>query len=62
LKVVFHFQEEVFFGDVTQKILPFNENLHNIEVCNAVKLKLIEYLENKRRYKDANKIYKELIV
>lgn len=59
---IFQFHEEVFYIDVTQKILPFYEKINHIEVCRAVKLRLIEYLENKRKYKDANKIYKELIV
>jgi HTH-type transcriptional regulator, quorum sensing regulator NprR len=59
---IFKFNDEIFYKDVTEKILPFYENMNYIEICRAVKVKLIEYLENKRKYKDANKIYKELIM
>jgi hypothetical protein len=32
-----------------------------MDICKDIKLKLIEYLEDKRRYKEANKIYKDLL-
>lgn len=58
---IFHFDEELFYHEITQKILPHYEKTNHFEICNAIRLKLIEHLENKRKYKEANKIYKDMI-
>lgn len=57
----FHFEEKIFYDEVTEKILPFYETINYIGISRIIKLKFIEHLEGKRRYKEANKIYKELI-
>jgi tetratricopeptide (TPR) repeat protein len=56
-----YFQDEFFYHEVKFKILPYFENIKRGDICRDIKLKLIEYLESRRRYKDANKLYKELI-
>jgi len=58
----YHFDEELFYTKVTQEILPHFEAINYIDICNTIKLKLAEYLENNRRYKEANKIYKEQLL
>lgn len=58
---VFHFEEDLFYREVTEKILPFYEQKDNMQICTAVNLKLIEHLETRRKYKEANKIYKSLM-
>lgn len=58
---LFHFEEDLFYEEVTQKILPYYEGINYIEFWRSIKIKLIEYLEKRRRYKEANKIYKELL-
>jgi tetratricopeptide (TPR) repeat protein len=57
----FHLNDELFYREVTQKVLPFYEEANHFEICNVIKLKLIEHLENRRKYKEANKIYRDLI-
>jgi tetratricopeptide (TPR) repeat protein len=59
---IFQFHEEIFYIDVTHIILPYYDKIKHTEICKAVKLRLIEYLENKQKYKDANKLYKELTI
>lgn len=58
---IFRFDEDLFYSEVTQKVLPHYEETNHFEICNAIKLKLIEYLENRRKYKEANRIYKEML-
>lgn len=57
----FHFDEDIFYEDVTKKILPYYENINYLDQCRIIKLRLIKYLEKKRKYKEATKIYEELI-
>lgn len=59
--VVHNFNDDFFYDEVKNKILPYYEKVRKNDICKDIKLKLIEYLENKRRYKEANKLYKELI-
>jgi len=59
--VAYKFKEDCFYDEVKNKILPYYEGIKKNDICKDIKLKLIEYLENKRRYKEANKLYKELI-
>ncbi|MDR3594457.1 helix-turn-helix transcriptional regulator [Clostridium sp.] len=59
--VVYKLNDECFYDEVKNKILPYYENIRKIDICKDIKLKLIEYLESKRRYKEANKLYKELM-
>lgn len=59
--VVHKFNDPCFYEEVKYKILPYYENVKKTDICRDIKLKLIEYLENNRRYKDAAKLYKELI-
>ncbi|WP_102400720.1 helix-turn-helix transcriptional regulator [Haloimpatiens massiliensis] len=58
---IFHIEEELFYEEVTQKILPYYQGINYIEFWKSIKIKLIEYLEKRRKYKEANKIYKELL-
>lgn len=59
--VVYRFKEDFFYEEVKNKILPYFENIKKKDICKDIKLKLIEYLESKRKYKEANKLYKELM-
>ncbi|QUH30328.1 tetratricopeptide repeat protein [Vallitalea guaymasensis] len=56
---IYHFNEDIFYKR-TKEILAYYEK-DKIDVAIDIKLGLIEYLENKRKYKEANKIYKELL-
>lgn len=56
-----HFHEDIFYNEIRNDILPFYENVKRIDITKDIKLKLIEYLEAKRRYKEANILYKELL-
>lgn len=58
---IYHFNEDIFYEKTVNEILPYYEEKHSLEMCREIKMKLIEYLERKRRYKEANKIYKELV-
>ncbi|MBU3145143.1 tetratricopeptide repeat protein [Clostridium sp. CF012] len=58
---IFHLEESIFYEEVTKKILPYYENINYYNLCKPIKLKLIEHLEKKRKYKEANRIYKELV-
>ncbi len=58
---IFHFKEELFYYEITEKVLPYYENISYIDIGNHIKVRLIEHLESKRRYKEANKLYKELL-
>lgn len=59
--LIHHFHEEIFYNEVKNDILPYYENVKRMDICKDIKLKLIEYLEDKRKYKEANKIYKDLL-
>ncbi|MDT8718825.1 helix-turn-helix domain-containing protein [Clostridium sp. 19966] len=59
--VAYKFNDDIFYEEVKNKILPYYEKTKVNDVCRDIKLKLIEYLENRRRYKEANKLYKELL-
>lgn len=58
---VYHFEEEIFYKDVTEKILPYYQSIGYLNIHKKIKITLIEYLEKKRKYKEATKIYKELL-
>jgi transcriptional regulator with XRE-family HTH domain len=59
--VAYRFNDDFFYHEVKNEILPYYEKIKKNDVCKDIKLKLIEYLENRRRYKEANKLYKELM-
>ncbi|WP_242954411.1 helix-turn-helix domain-containing protein [Clostridium oryzae] len=59
--VAYKFNDIFFYEEVRNKILPYYEKLKVLDICRDIKLKLIEYLENHRRYKQAAKLYKELL-
>lgn len=58
---VFHFKEDIFYKETTENILPYYRKIGNIAMCNAITLLLIKHLEIKRKYKEANRLYKELL-
>jgi tetratricopeptide (TPR) repeat protein len=53
--------EDIFYSEVTEKILPYYKAIGYVNLAKEIKLKLIEHLEARRKYKEANKIYKELL-
>lgn len=55
------FNDEFFYTEVKNKILPYYEERKISDLCRDIKLKLIEYLESRRKYKEANKLYKQLL-
>ncbi|SHJ59429.1 hypothetical protein SAMN02745248_00502 [Hathewaya proteolytica DSM 3090] len=56
-----HFSEEIFYTTITKDILPFYKKINYIEFYSSIQLKLIEHLELKRKYKEANIMYKDLL-
>ncbi|MFA9465306.1 MAG: hypothetical protein ACERKN_13560 [Velocimicrobium sp.] len=58
---VYRFNDDYFYHEVKTTILPYYEKVRKTDICRDIKLKLIDFLESKRRYKEANKLYKELI-
>lgn len=58
---IFHFNEDLFYKETVGTIIPFYESINYLEILKSIKLRLIEYLEGKRKYKEANKLYKELL-
>lgn len=59
--VAYKFNNEDFYNEVKNKILPYYKYINKVDISKDIKLELIKYLENKRRYKEANKLYKELM-
>lgn len=59
--VVHHFDDDLFYDEVKNNLLPYFESIKRLDIAKDVKLKFIEYLENHRKYKEANKLYKELL-
>lgn len=57
---ILHFDEDLFYKEITNSILPFYKEIGYLNIYNKVQVMLIQYLESKRRYKEANNIYKEL--
>lgn len=60
--VIYHNDEDIFYEKTTEVILPYYVEKHNLQLCKEIKIKLIDYLEKKRKYKEANKICKEFIM
>lgn len=58
---IFHLEEEIFYTEVTNDILPFYKRKGFLNIQNKLQLMLIRHLELKRKYKEANNIYKELL-
>ena len=59
--VVHHFDDELFYNEIKNNLLPYFESIKRLDIVRDVKLKFIEYLENHRKYKEANQLYKELL-
>ena len=59
--VAYKFNDEDFYDEVKNKILPYYKNINKVDISKDIKLDLIKYLESKRRYKEANKLYRELM-
>lgn len=59
--VVHHFDDDLFYDEIKNNLLPYFESIKRQDIIRDVKFKFIEYLENHRKYKEANKIYKELL-
>lgn len=53
--------EEFSYELIKNRILRYYENLGYLDICRELKLFLIGFLESKRKYKEATKLYKELI-
>lgn len=59
--VVHHFDDDLFYSEIKYNLLPYFESIQRMDIIRDVKLKFIEYLEKNRKYKEATKIYKELL-
>ena len=57
----YHFQEDIFYEEIINNILPFYKKINYIELYTEIELSLIKHLESKRKYKKANLIYKDLL-
>jgi hypothetical protein len=58
---IFNFNEDIFYKEVTDIILPFYRNAGYLDIHYKITLLLIKHLESKRKYKDANSLYRELL-
>lgn len=56
-----HFTEKRFYLEVVNTIIPYYEKIGYLIYLNPIKLSLVEYLENNRKYKEALSIYKTII-
>lgn len=58
---IFHFDEDIFYNEISNNILPFYKKIGYLYIFNRIQLLLIKHLESKRKYKEANNIYKNLL-
>lgn len=58
---IFHFDENLFYSEVTEIILPYYKNIGYLNIYNKIQLLLIKHLESKRKYKEANNVYRSLL-
>ncbi|MBW9158574.1 helix-turn-helix domain-containing protein [Clostridium tagluense] len=58
---IFNFNEDIFYKEVTDIILPFYSYKGYWDIHYKITLLLIKHLESKRKYKDANNLYRELL-
>lgn len=58
---VFHSDDEILYHEIIKVKLPYYKKIGFLYICNKLQLLLIKYLEKKRRYKEANGIYKNLL-
>lgn len=59
--LAYKFNDDEFYNEVKNKILPYYKYINKVDISKDIKLDLIKYLENKRRYKQANRLYRELL-
>lgn len=58
---IYHFDDDIFYNEITNIILPFYKEIGYLNIYNKIQLLLIKHLEAKRKYKEANKIYRSLL-
>ncbi|MGH4126042.1 MAG: helix-turn-helix domain-containing protein [Clostridium sp.] len=58
---VFNLNEDIFYNEVTNTILPFYRDNGYLDIHYKITLLLIKHLESKRKYKAANNLYRELL-
>jgi hypothetical protein len=58
---IYHFQEDKFYMELTSNLIPYYKGIGFLNIYNKLQYMLIEFLESKRRYKEANLLYKELL-
>jgi len=58
---IFHFDKDIFYQETIKNILPYYESINYSNICDIINKKLIEYFEMKRKYKEANKLYRKLL-
>jgi len=58
---IYHAGTTEFYREAAGTALPYYRGLGYLNIVNKLQWMLIEYLEKNRRYKEANRIYKELL-
>jgi hypothetical protein len=58
---IYHFDEDIFYDEITTIALPLYKKIGYLSYYNKIQLLLIKHLEVKRKYKEANSIYKSLL-
>lgn len=58
---IYHSQEEQFYLELTSSSLPYYKDIGFLNIYIKLQYMLIEFLESKRRYKEANLLYRELL-
>jgi len=53
--------DKAYYEALANKILPFYEKIHYIELSDMIRKAMIDYLESVRQYKAANQLYKTLL-
>lgn len=59
---IFHFDEELFYNEVTNIVLPYYRKIGYLNLYKRILFLLIDHLESRRKYKEANSFYRELML
>lgn len=58
---IYHKDQDIFQERVVKDILPYYRQINYIALCDEIRYELVGYYEKNRKYKEANKLYKEIL-
>lgn len=56
-----HFDDKTFYDRTKKEIIPYFEEVHKSDILNDIYNVMIEYLESRRKYKEATVYYRKLL-